>query len=240
MSLYFECVVKGCPPHFAHNGQVLEILGNDYYRVKTRSIKDLSKYVDFIEPLNKTVVHKNPMEGIVITDKNLAEILPIQLDDPKVIQAEYENYIKTIKVDFNRLYPKLNELSSYFRSVITQITDVINLPYLDITWQIHDNRFNIEPIALDCVHIDYYRYTNITVPIYVNPNERVNFHKNAAPDSILQSSTYSLKHPTMVNVGMYHSVSLIPDTRRVLLQISYLHKFDEIYNKFPNIFNIYK
>lgn len=239
MSLYFECIVKGCPPHFAQHAKVLEILGNDYYRVKTRSVKELTSYVDFIEPLNRTVVHKNPFDELKVTRDNLAEILPIKLDDPSVIQSEYESYIKTIKIDFNRLYPKLDKLNSYFKNLLKQIIDVIGLPYLDITWQIHDTRFNIQPIALDCVHIDFYRHTNITVPIYLDPTERINFHHNPASTGIIQSSTYSLKHPSMVNVNLYHSVSLIPNMRRVLLQLSYLHGFDEIYNKNPDNFKIY-
>jgi len=239
MSVYFECLVKGFPPHFAQHGKILEILGDDYYRVKTRSVKELSNYVDSIEQLNKTLVHKSPFDQIIITKDNLAEILPIKLDDPSVIQAEYESYIKTIKVDFNRLYPKINELSSYFRNILNEIIDLIGFPYLDITWQIHDTRFNIQPIELDCVHIDFYRHTNITIPIYVNPDEQINFHENSSAESKFQSSIYSVKHPSMVNVNLYHSVSLIPNMRRVLLQLSYLHDFEEIYNKNPSIFKIY-
>lgn len=239
MSIYFQCIVKGNPPHFAQYGKVLEILGDDYYRVKTRSVKELSNYVDFIEPLNKTIVHKNPFDQIKITTDNLAEILPVKLDEPTIIQAEYEDYIKTIKVDFNRLYPKIDKLSSYFRNVLQEIIDIIDLPYLDITWQIHDTKFKIEPIELDVVHIDFYRNTNITIPIYVNPDEQINFHENSAPKSKFQSSTYTVKHPTMVNVNLYHSVSLIPNMRRVLLQLSYLHTFEEIYHRNPSIFKLY-
>ncbi len=239
MSIYLQYIVKGCPPQFAQHAKVLEILGDDYYRVKSRSVKELSKYVDFIEPLNKTIVHKDPYDQIKITTNNLAEILPVKLDKPSIIQAEYEDYIKTIKVDFNRLYPKIDTLSSYFKNILTQIVDLIDFPYLDITWQIHDTRFKIEPIELDCVHIDFYRNTNITVPIYVNPDECINFHKDSSPTQKIQSSIYSLEHPSMVNVNLYHSVSLIPNMRRVLLQLSYLHTFEEIYNKNPNIFKIY-
>lgn len=239
MSVYFQCIVKGCPPHFAQHAKVLEILGDDYYRVKTRSVKELRNYVDSLEQLNKTTVHKNPFDQIKITKNNLAEILPVKLDKPSIIQAEYEDYIKTIKVDFNRLYPKIDKLSSYFRNVLKEIIDVIDLPYLDITWQIHDTRFKIQPIALDVVHIDFYRHTNITIPIYANPDERINFHENSAPISKFQSSTYTVEHPSMVNVNLYHSVSLIPNEKRVLLQLSYLHDFHEIYNKNPDIFRIY-
>lgn len=239
MSLYRECIVKGCPPEFAQYAKVLEILGDNYFRVKTRSVSQLSEVVEYIESTNKIVVHKNPHEEIAVTDQNLAEILAVKLDPPEVIQHEYEKYIKNITIAHNRLYPSLNELSIYFKKLLKKIIDVVDFPILDITWQIHDSRFLPQIIELDCVHIDYYRLTNITVPIYLDSNERVNFHKNASSDSIIQSSTYSLEHPSMVNVGMYHSVSLIPNTRRVLLQLSYLAATDEIYNKNPSIFKFY-
>lgn len=239
MSLYVECIVKGCPPEFAQHGKVLEILGEGYFRVKTRSISQLSKVVDYIEPLNKTVVHKNPYSEVVFSNNNLAEIIPIQLDSPAIIQDEYEKYIKNMNIGHNRLYASLNSLSPYFENLLKKIIEVVDFPILDITWQIHDSRFLPEIIDLDCVHIDYYRLTNITVPIYLDINERVNFHYSSSKDAMIQSSTYSLKHPSMVNVGLYHNVSLIPDTRRVLLQLSYLASIDEIYKKNPSIFKFY-
>jgi len=239
MSLYFQCIVKGNPPEFAQEAKVLEILGDSYFRVKTRSIDKLSKIVDYIEPLNKTIVHKDPHSEVVSTNKNLAEILPIKLDDPTTIQAEYEKYIKTINIGYNRMYCNLDQLSSYFRNLLEEIIKVVDFPILDITWQIHDSRVLPGIIELDCVHTDYYRNTNITIPIYLDPDERINFHANPSKEDIMQSSTYSLENPSLVNVGSYHSVSLIPNTRRILLQLSYLASFNEIYNKNPSIFKIY-
>lgn len=241
MSIYFQCIVKGCPPTFAQYGKVLEILGNDYFVVKTRSVEKLSTLVDEIQPLNKTLVHSNPHNQINLTTNNLAEVLPVKLDYYTTIQQEYEDYIKKykVKINHNRLYPKLNELSSYFRNLLKNIIDVLGFPYLDITFQVHDARYLKETIDLECVHIDFYRYTNVTIPIYLDSKEHINFHKNSSTQDIISSSSYSLYHPSMVNVGMYHSVSLKPNTTRVLLQLSYLHTFDEIYNKNPQIFNIY-
>lgn len=239
MSIYVQCIVKGCPPSFAQHGKVLEILGDDYYRVKTRSIKDLQKCVESLEPLNKTVVHKDPFQEVVVTEQNLAEILPVILDDQEIIQNEWENYIKWFQINHNRIYPKLSQFSEYFQNILKQIVEVIDLPYLDITLQIHDQKHLPQIIPLDVVHIDFYRHTNITIPVYLNPMERMNWHNNSSPNSLIQSSTYSLKHPSLVNVGLYHSVSLIPDTTRVLIQLSYLHTFDQIYNKNPNIFKVY-
>ena len=239
MSIYVQCIVKGCPPSFAQHGKVLEILGDDYYRVKTRSIKDLQKCVESLEPLNKTVVHKDPFQEVVVTEQNLAEVLPVILDDQEIIQNEWENYIKWFQINHNRIYPKLSQFSEYFQKILKKIIEVIDLPYLDITLQIHDQKLLPQIIPLDVVHIDFYRHTNITIPVYLDPMERMNWHSNSSPSSLIQSSTYSLKHPSLVNVGLYHSVSLIPDTTRVLIQLSYLHTFDQIYNKNPNIFKVY-
>lgn len=239
MSVYFQCIVKGCPPSFAQHGKVLEILGDDYFRVKTRSIEKLRTVVDYIEPLNLKITHNDPLNDVIVTHQNLAEILPVTLDDHTILQREYDAYVKTLQVGCNRLYLKLPELSSYFRNLLKQIIELIDLPYLDITLQIHDKRIFPEHIHLDVPHIDFYRYTNITVPIYFNPNERINYHPNSNKEQILHSSAYSITHPSMVNVGLFHSVSLIPDMTRVLLQLSYLHKFDEIYNRNPSIFKVY-
>jgi hypothetical protein len=239
MSIYVECIVKGSPPEFAGYGKVLEILGEGYYRVKTRSVKDLTKYVDSLESLNKTVHHKDPFSEVVVTNNNLAEILPVKLDDPSIIQSEWDQFSKYYEINHNRLYPKLTQLSGYFQNLLKEIIDVINFPYLDITLQIHDKKHLPKIIPLDVVHIDFYRHTNITIPIFLNPNERMNWHQNSSPDSIIQTSTYSLKHPSLVNVGLFHSVSLIPETTRVLVQLSYLHTIEQIYSKNPNIFNWY-
>ena len=239
MSLYFQCIVKGGPPEFAPEGKVLEILDQTTFRVKTRSINRLSKLVDYIKPLNKTIVHTDPLDEIVVTDQNIAEILPISLDQPIILQEEYDKFIQTLDPGHNRLYLKLPKISSYFRNLLKQIIEVIDLPYLDITLQLHDTRFCPGYIELDVPHIDYYRYTNITIPIYLNPNERINYHPNSSRDNIIHSTAYSIVHPSLVNVGLFHSVSLIPGMRRVLLQISYLHKFHEILNRNPSIFNLY-
>jgi len=239
MSIYVQCIVKGCPPSFAQHGKVLEILGNDYYRVKTRSIKNLEKCVESLEPLHKTIVHKDPFQEVVITEQNLAEILPVALDNQEIIQNEWEIFSKSFQINHNRIYPKLTQLSDYFQKILKQIIEVIDLPYLDITLQVHDKKHLPEIIPLDVVHIDFYRHTNITIPVYLDPLERMNWHSNSSPNSVMQSSTYSLKHPSLVNVGLYHSVSLIPNTTRVLIQLSYLQTFDEIYNKNPNIFKLY-
>ena len=239
MSIYVECIVKGCPPSFARYGKVLEILGDDYYRVKTRSIKDLQKWVNSVEPLNKTVVHKDPFQEIVVTNENLAEILPVKLDSPEIIQYEWESYTKCFTIGHNRIYPKLSQFSEYFQKLLKQIIEIVDLPYLDITLQIHDKKHLPQIIPLDVVHIDFYRHTNITIPVYLDPTERMNWHSNSSPTNIIQSSTYSLQHPSLVNVGLFHSVSLVPDATRVLIQLSYLHKFDEIIKKNLNYFKIY-
>jgi hypothetical protein len=133
----------------------------------------------------------------------------------------------------------LSQFSEYFQKLLKQIIEIVDLPYLDITLQIHDKKHLPQIIPLDVVHIDFYRHTNITIPVYLDPTERMNWHSNSSPTNIIQSSTYSLQHPSLVNVGLFHSVSLVPDATRVLIQLSYLHKFDEIIKKNLNYFKIY-
>jgi hypothetical protein len=236
-----EYKIEGLPTIFdGKHATITKILGNNLYYVATNHKNELSNYVKIIEYIGKCEV--DSYEPKYIKSENfLAELITVNLDDPDTIQKEWEMFVEYCgdKGWHNRLYVDIEYFTPYFKDLLNEIAHQINLPYLDITLQIHDNRLHNTPIELDVPHRDGYRRTNITVPVYLDDKEKVNWH-GTPQDIILQSSTYRLKHPSMVNVGDTHSVSLLPNTRRILIQFSYRESFDEIYKSNPDIFNLYK
>jgi hypothetical protein len=170
----------------------------------------------------------------------LAELVSVKLDSPNIIQQEWEKFVFKMG-DFNwhnRMYFTVNDFTDYFRNKLQEIIDVVQLPYLDITVQTHDTRLHNNPIPLNVTHIDGYRSTNITIPVYAEPEEKINWHGEPT-DIILQSSTYSTKHPSLVNVGEVHTVSLVPNARRILIQLSYRQTFTEMLELHSDNFKVY-
>ena len=236
-----EYKIKGFPAKFdGRYGVITKILGNNQYLVATRDVGKLNKLVEVIEYVGKCEI-KNYEHEYIKSELLLAELTTVTLDEPITLQSEWENFVSYYgKLNWhNRMYFTIDQFTPQFQKLLNQISNEIKLPYLDITLQIHDVRLYDIPIELNVPHRDGYRRTNITIPIYAEPEEKIKWH-SIPSDIILQSSTYSLKHPSMVNVGDTHSVSLVPGARRILIQLSYRETTDQIYNSNPNIFNIYK
>jgi hypothetical protein len=96
-------------------------------------------------------------------------------------------------------------------------------------------------------HTDYDRASCVTFPITYNLMEPVNFWNDLADEDVpdrgkpmsikpSQTSQYSTKHPTLINVHNHHNVRVIDkDIPRIFVQMSYDEHFDDLVKNNPNI-----
>jgi hypothetical protein len=185
---------------------------------------------------------------------NVAELVHLPLDDEKVIHSEWQELLKQ-KADFNwgyRNYQPISFFSDYFKNLIKNISDLVDLPYKNILIQVHDNQIHTEPMSpketLTTVHKDIARLCCITVPIFYSDLEPIYFYDDDAAPKYRgqppikkpnQSYRYSKKYPTLVNVNNLHNVRVVKtDMPRILLQISYDVKFQSIVGHKPDIWTI--
>lgn len=171
---------------------------------------------------------------------NIAELVGYKLDKPEIIQNEWKKLICE-KHDFKfqaRTYVNLDFFTHYFQNLINDISGKVG-QYKNIVIQCHDKFLHDEKWHLNVIHKDAERLCCITVPIIYNQAETVNFYKTDGLDrgkspnrKADQRLAYSLIHPNLVNVSNYHNVRVLEDiSPRILLQLSYDVKFDEIINK---------
>lgn len=171
---------------------------------------------------------------------NLAELLTVDLDSQEVLQDEFKIFAKKVNQNwFNRQYYYMHSFTEYFKNLLDKILDEINLPYYDILLQLHHSDYYFEKDHLTIIHTDQYRKSCITIPIYFNDTEPVQFYD--LQSNIIQTSIYTKKHPSLVNVSTRHSIKITDmNNPRILLQISYKQRFEDIVARNPSIWKIYE
>lgn len=184
---------------------------------------------------------------------NLAELTSISLDTPEVLDQEFKKLCDS-QPNYNwhtRSYVYMHFFTDYWKDVVDKVLDEINLPYIDILFQTHHKELWDEKWYLTVTHTDVYRNSCITIPIYYDNMEPVNFYGPSENDKYpvtashnpnvpIQKSVYSRKHPSLVNVQTRHNVRILNDSSpRILLQISYKHRYEDIIERNPSIWKFY-
>lgn len=182
---------------------------------------------------------------------NLAELTTINLDDPYMIKNQWDHLVSsTMHAWDSRNYVGLDFFNPYYKNLLSNIIHDVGIPHKNIVIQCHDKILKDGKRYLTTIHRDDARLTCITIPIVYNLLEPINFYD----DSIIvpsrgkpnickptQTSLYSHKNPTLVNVNNLHNVRIVEDDfPRILLQISYDHRFNDIINNNPNIWKIFR
>jgi hypothetical protein len=181
---------------------------------------------------------------------NLAELTSVRLDDPTTIKNNWDNLVSsTSHVWDSRNYVGLGFFNEYYKKLLSDIIESVGVPYKNIVIQCHDKSLKDGKWYLTTTHRDDDRFTCVTIPIVYNLQEPINFYDDSIvvpprgkpnTQKPIQTSLYSSKNPTLVNVSNLHNVRVIQDNfPRILLQISYDYKFDDIVSKKPNIWNIF-
>lgn len=182
---------------------------------------------------------------------HLAELRTVDID-PVTLDIEFKNLLNH-QPKFNwhqRSYVNMHFFTSYFKNLVDNILDAINLPYYDILFQTHHEGLYEEKEYLLVTHRDTYRNCCITIPIYVNDEETVNFYGPIETDihpvtettnlnKPIISSGYSKKHPSLVNTNIRHNVRILDNSPRILLQISYKQYFEDVICANPKIWHLY-
>ena len=184
---------------------------------------------------------------------NIANLLPVVLDSPDVLQAQWEEQWQLLqdRKDLQaRNYTDISEFTDYFQQLFTNILTAINLPYQRFIVQHHDYQHNNNKMSyVSQMHFDTERKCCITIPIF--SQEPICFYNDVAAEDFNSNRTlgkykkptqvcrYSSKHPSLVNVQNVHNVFITDvELPRVLLQISYDFTFDEIVKGNPSIFKV--
>ena len=173
---------------------------------------------------------------------NLAELLDITIDN-RVLQTEWYkqvSYSQGYKWEA-RNYVEFDFFTPYYQILLQSITDVIQEKPKDYLIQSHDTNLINDKWYLNIAHKDADRLTCITLPVFYNKMEPVNFYADdieipergkpitAKPTQV---GFYSENHPTIVNVNNFHNVRVLDISEpRILIQISYDISFDELVSK---------
>ena len=173
---------------------------------------------------------------------NLAELLDITIDN-RVLQTEWYkqvSYSQGHKWEA-RNYVKFDFFTPYYQVLLQSITDVIQEEPKDYLIQSHDVNLIDDKWYLNIAHKDADRLTCVTLPVFYNRMEPVNFYDDdveipprgkqitAKPSQV---GFYSQNHPTIVNVNNFHNVRVLDTSEpRILIQISYDISFDELISK---------
>lgn len=170
---------------------------------------------------------------------NLAQLLTINLDSQEQLQQEFILFANKLNLQwFNRHYLSMHNFTGYYKNIIDKILDEINLPYYDILLQLHHKDYYYEKNHLSTIHTDKYRNSCITIPIFFSIDEPVQFYDNNFVQ--IQSSLYNTKNPSLMNTGQNHAIKITNmDNPRILLQISYKHRFEDIIARNPSIWQLY-
>lgn len=173
-------------------------------------------------------------------NRNLAQLTTINLDSQEQLQQEFQIFADKLKFQwFNRHYLSMHNFTCYFSNLIDKILDEINLPYYDILLQLHHKDYYFEKEFLSTIHTDKYRNSCITIPIFFSIDEPVEFYNDNFIK--IQSSLYNTKNPSLVNTGQRHAIKISNmENPRVLLQISYKHRFEDIIARNPSIWQVYE
>jgi hypothetical protein len=179
---------------------------------------------------------------------NIAEIKDVSINIEELRTAWSEQLIFTGNYSWEpRNYVDLEFFTSYFQQLLSHIADLIDEKPKDYIIQIHDPNLVTNKWYLTDTHRDADRNTCITLPVYYNRMEPINFYNDvnevpgfrkdksikANPNQIAQ---YSEMHPTLVNVNNYHNVRVLDVSEpRIFIQMSYDLTFDDFISKNINI-----
>lgn len=177
---------------------------------------------------------------------NLAELTSVTLDSTDTMQQHWQEqlvHVQGFHLDW-RNYVQLDFFTDYYKSLLSNITDKIGLPYKNFVVQYY-NEQSSDKWKLNIVHKDIDRQSCITVSVtdlvepvcfYDRDTDVRGSQKLPKPNQI---SRYSRMHPTLVNVSNFHNVRVLEDqSPRVLLQVSYDFSFEEIVEHTPTQWRI--
>ena len=190
---------------------------------------------------------------------NLAELTDIDID-VNVLQAEWaKQVVYQSGYDWQaRNHVSFLFFTVYYQQLLLSIEDIIGEKPKNYIIQSCDPTIISDTYArrpgpqsilsdkwyLNITHKDADRKTCISIPIYYNRMEPINFYdsigipKNRG-DHIkvkpVQVGQYSEDHPTLVNVNNYHNVRVLDEGPRVFIQMGYDITFDELLSKDINL-----
>ena len=177
---------------------------------------------------------------------NLAELrdVSINVESLRTAWAEQVSFAGNYAWE-SRNYVDLNFFTVYYQQLLLHISDVIEEEPKNYVIQVADSQLYNEKWYLNTTHKDEDRKTCITLPVYYNRMEPINFYDNvdnipnrgipiqSKPNQVAQ---YSEEHPTLINVNNYHNVRVIDEMQpRIFIQMSYDKHFNEFLHKDINI-----
>ena len=177
---------------------------------------------------------------------NIAELKDVSID-LDVLRAEWAKQVTFVSGHKweSRNYVDLNFFTAYYQQLLLHISDVIGEEPKNYVIQVADSQLYNEKWYLNTTHKDEDRKTCITLPVYYNRMEPINFYDDvdnipirgipiqSKPNQIAQ---YSEEHPTLINVNNYHNVRVIDELQpRIFIQMSYDIHFNEFFQKDINI-----
>ena len=191
---------------------------------------------------------------------NLAELTDIDID-VNVLRAEWSKQV-VYQSGYNwqaRNYVSFLFFTVYYQQLLLSIEDIIGEKPKNYIIQMHDPTLqcgvtisgSAQPAPrnnkwyLNIAHKDVDRLTCITLPVYYNRMEPVNFYDDLADIPVRgqpitatpnQIGQYSDHHPTLMNVDNYHNVRVLDVSEpRIFIQMSYDLTFDELLSKDINL-----
>ena len=178
---------------------------------------------------------------------NIGELRDTTID-LDVLRAEWALQV-TFASDhtwISRNYVDLNFFTAYYQQLLLHITDLVGVEPKNYLIQVFDPELCNDKWYLNRMHKDIDRKTCITLPIYYNRMEPINFYDTVyygedqyaeiVPGKLNQTAHYSEYYPTIINVNNYHNVRVIDELQpRIFIQMSYDIHFDEFFQKDINI-----
>jgi hypothetical protein len=178
---------------------------------------------------------------------NIAELTDIDID-LNVLRAEWSKQV-VYQSGYNwqsRNYVSFLFFTVYYQQLLLSIEDIIGEKPKNYIIQMHDPTLLSDKWYLNIAHKDVDRLTCITLPVYYNRMEPVNFYDNIEEDmpdkgdpikvKPVQVGQYSEDHPTLVNVNNYHNVRVLDMSEpRIFIQMSYDITFNELLSKDINL-----
>jgi len=179
---------------------------------------------------------------------NLAELRSVDIDIG-VLRTEWE---AQVVYQFDHAWEARNYVSfefftAYYKQLLLDIENKIGETPLNYIIQMHDPKLITDKWYLNIAHKDADRLACITIPVYYNRMEPINFyddvfekmpeHGKPITTRPNQVGQYSECHPTLVNVNNYHNVRILDEVEpRIFIQMSYNIHFDDLIEKNKNMY----
>ena len=156
---------------------------------------------------------------------NIAELKDVSID-LDVLRAEWAKQVTFVSGHKweSRNYVDLNFFTAYYQQLLLHISDVIGEEPKNYVIQVADSQLYNEKWYLNTTHKDEDRKTCITLPVYYNRMEPINFYDDV--DNI----------PNRGIPIQSHNVRVIDELQpRIFIQMSYDIHFNEFFQKDINI-----